>query len=214
MNSVTQIPSDEKSFADRILVKAHDLFYRDGIRATGIDRIIAESGVSKKTFYRYYPSKNDLILKFLEYRHRNWMRWFEEALERHGRTDEAIVPALEEWFRSETYRGCAFINAAVELGTTFPEAVELSRRHKADMTEIIRRVLPHSPTTADDARALAIAVDGAIVGVQFGVPAAEVLMSLTWLVLSIGAMPEERLAAARALNRERAMSTLVDAHAT
>jgi len=46
---------------ERILLTAHELFYRDGIRATGIDRVIAESGVTKVTFYRHFPSKNDLI---------------------------------------------------------------------------------------------------------------------------------------------------------
>jgi len=45
----------------RILLTAHDLFYQEGIRATGIDRIIKESGVTKVTFYRHFPSKNDLI---------------------------------------------------------------------------------------------------------------------------------------------------------
>ena len=100
---------------------AHALFYRDGIRATGIDRVIAESGVAKKTFYRYYPAKNDLIVAFLEYRHRNWMTWFEDAVKRHGADADALVPALAEWFENDEYRGCAFINAVVE--------VEIGRAH-------------------------------------------------------------------------------------
>ena len=54
---------------ERILVTAHELFYRDGLRATGIDRLIAESGVAKLTFYRHFPSKDDLIRTFLDYRH-------------------------------------------------------------------------------------------------------------------------------------------------
>ncbi len=62
----------------RNLSTAHDLFYRDGIRATGIDRV----------------SKDDLIVAFLEYRHENWMAWFCNALARHGNTLNALVPAL------------------------------------------------------------------------------------------------------------------------
>jgi len=154
--------------AERILVTAHALFYRDGIRATGIDRVIAESGVAKKTFYRYYPAKNDLIVAFLEYRHRNWMTWFDNAVTRHGADADALVPALAEWFESDAYRGCAFINAVVEVGGTLPEAVDISRRHKLDMAAVIRTLLPASSRTAKaDARALAMAVDGAIVGAQF-----------------------------------------------
>lgn len=161
---------------------AHDLFYRDGIRATGIDRLIAESGVAKKTFYRHYPSKNDLVLKFLDYRHANWMEWFEEALGRHGGSPEAIVPALREWFSTENYRGCAFINAVVELGDSLPEAVAVSRRHKADMVTILRTLLPRTPTMALQARALAVGIDGAIVTAQFGEPVETVLASLAELV--------------------------------
>ena len=52
---------------ERILLAAHDLFYRDGVRATGIDRVIAESGVAKVTFYRQFQSKDDLILAFLDF---------------------------------------------------------------------------------------------------------------------------------------------------
>ncbi len=58
---------------ERILLAAHDLFYRESTRATGIDRVIAESGVAKVTLYRHFPSKNDLICEFLEYRHLLWM---------------------------------------------------------------------------------------------------------------------------------------------
>ena len=70
MNSTALTELSELAPPERILLTAHDLFYRDGIRATGIDRVIAESGVAKKTFYRYFPSKDDLIVAFLEYRHR------------------------------------------------------------------------------------------------------------------------------------------------
>ncbi|OTP70039.1 TetR/AcrR family transcriptional regulator [Caballeronia sordidicola] len=154
--------------AERILVTAHNLFYRDGIRATGIDRVIAESGVAKKTFYRYYPAKSDLIVAFLDYRHRNWMAWFEDAVKRHGGDANALVPTLAEWFGSEVYRGCAFINAVVEVGGTLPEAVDISQRHKRDMADVIRTLLPAGSRTAKaDARALAMAVDGAIIGAQF-----------------------------------------------
>jgi len=64
------------SARDRILETAQRLFYRHGIRAVGVDRIIAESGVAKMSFYRHFPSKRDLVIAFLERRHRFWMDWF------------------------------------------------------------------------------------------------------------------------------------------
>jgi len=178
---------DNPTPSERILAAAHDLFYRDGIRATGIDRVIAESGVAKKTFYRYYPAKNDLIVAFLEFRHREWMTWFEDALDRHGANVDALVPALAEWFGTDVYRGCAFINAVVEMGPTMPEAVAISRRHKLDMTTSIQRLLPaSSKTAAADSRALAMAVDGAIVGAQFEESPEVTLRSLARVVRAIG----------------------------
>ena len=151
----------------RILLTAHELFYRDGIRATGIDRVIAESGVAKLTFYRHFPSKNELVREFLEYRHRRWMAWFVDALQRHGGNSKALVPALAEWFGNGDYRGCAFINSVGELGETLPEVMEITRRHKQDMADAIGKLLPASRQRKRQAMDLALAVDGAIVRAQF-----------------------------------------------
>lgn len=152
---------------ERILMTAHHLFYRDGIRATGIDRIIAESGVAKVTFYRHFPSKNNLICEFLEYRHQYWLSWFIDALQRHGNKANALVPALTEWFSINDFRGCAFINSVVEMGQALPEIIEITRRHKNDMVDVIASLLPPSRKRIQDARDLALAVDGAIIRAQY-----------------------------------------------
>jgi len=151
----------------RILLTAHDLFYRDGIRATGVDRVIAESGVTKVTFYRHFPSKNDLILAFLAHRHTRWMAWFDEALTRHGNTAAALVPTLAEWAGDPGYRGCAFINSVGEMAQALPEVVAVSRQHKREMVARIATLLPPGPTQADGAEALGLALDGAILRAQF-----------------------------------------------
>jgi len=166
----TDTPQDTTVPArERILHAAHELFYRDGIRATGIDRVIAESGVTKVTFYRHFPSKNDLIRAYLEYRHERWMAWFKAALQRNGadRTGpSALMPALAEWFADGGYRGCAFINAAVELGGSQPDILDIARQHKRDMTDAIETRLPPTPDRPRIAEAIAMAVDGAIVQAQ------------------------------------------------
>jgi AcrR family transcriptional regulator len=159
--------ADASSARDRILRAAHDLFYRDGVRATGIDRVIAESGVAKLTFYRHFPSKNDLIRAYLDYRHRRWMAWFADALARHGGGADAIVAAVGEWLRDPGYRGCAFINSVGELAGSLPEVVEIARAHKADVAAAIAAVLPASRQRARLAQAVALAIDGAIVRAQF-----------------------------------------------
>jgi AcrR family transcriptional regulator len=145
---------------------AHDLFYRDGIRATGIDRVIGEARVTKVTFYRHFSSKDQLIRNFLEYRHRRWMSWFVDALARYGSRPSAIPKALEEWVRKPEFRGCAFINAVAEMPDGGSQIAEIARNHKEDMRRAIERVLPPSRRRAEIASSLSLAFDGAIVRAQ------------------------------------------------
>jgi AcrR family transcriptional regulator len=155
---------------DRILVTAHELFYRDGIRATGIDRIIAESGVAKLTFYRHFPSKDDLVRSFLAYRHERWMAWFVDALGRNGAKPGAglapLAAAMAEWFADPAFRGCAFINAVAEVGGSLPDSAAIAQKHKQEMEQVIADLLPAGPARASQAQAAALAVDGAIVRAQ------------------------------------------------
>lgn len=163
---------------ERILHTAQALFYAHGVRATGIDRVIAEAGVTKVTFYRHFPSKNDLILAYLDHRHARWMDWFTEALSRHGGHIGALVPTMAEWFEGEGFRGCAFINVVGELGEELPEVVGIAQAHKADMARAIAALLPASRLRKATAQALALAVDGAIVQAQMGAPLKLVLGAL------------------------------------
>lgn len=173
------------SASERILLTAHDLFYQYGTRATGIDRIIAESGVTKVTFYRHFPSKNALVRAYLEYRHQRWMSWFTNALQRHGKDIWALVPALGEWFRDPQFRGCAFINTVVELAGDLPEVVEIAHRHKDDMIAAIANLLPAGSKIGEMAQVLGIAVDGAIVRAQFDTSPEQALSGLEHIVKAL-----------------------------
>ena len=167
MTATTKKSISDKPARERILLTAHDLFYQDGIRATGVDKVIAEAKVTKVTFYRHFPSKNDLIRAFLDYRHQRWIAWFKEALERnHGEGLMAVIPALQEWFDNPGYRGCAFINIAAELGNSLPDTLKICRRHKQDMVDLIADLLPLTDLRRELADAAAVAVDGAIVRAQ------------------------------------------------
>jgi AcrR family transcriptional regulator len=165
---------------ERILHTAHDLFYADGIRATGIDRVIAASGVTKVTFYRHFPSKDDLVREFLDHRHARWMAWFVDALGRRGAHEHAgnagallLLPeVMAEWFADPGFRGCAFINSVAEVGGSVQGAAERAREHKREMVEVIAGLLPAgSGSRTALAQAAALGVDGAIVKAQMGGPA-------------------------------------------
>jgi AcrR family transcriptional regulator len=182
----TAASSKARPAHERILLTAHDLFYRDGIRSTGIDSVIERAGVTKVTFYRHFRSKNDLIVAYLEYRHERWMRWFTGALQRHGGTLPALVPTMAEWFRSPEYRGCAFINGVSEIAPALPQVTEITRRHKAEMQQAIAALLPPGRRRESLARGLALVVDGSIVQAQFRSDPAAVLKDLRQLVTLIG----------------------------
>jgi AcrR family transcriptional regulator len=173
---------------ERILLTAHQLFYRDGIRATGVDRLIAESGVAKLTFYRHFPGKNELVRAFLEYRHQRWMAWFVDALGRSGaRAGGGLAPladALAEWFADPAFRGCAFINAVAEVGGLLPDVAAIARRHKEEMVQVIEGLLPERPERRASAAAAALAVDGAIVRAQMD-GAVEALQGLAALLAAM-----------------------------
>lgn len=188
MSKSTAVTTGDLSAKERILCTAHDLFYADGFRATGIDRVIAAAGVTKVTFYRHFPSKNDLILAYLDFRHEQWMKWFTEALERHGGASkgaQALLPVMREWFRGEAlgdFRGCAFLNGVSEMGPSMPAVVEATRQHKQQMTKALEALLPQLGQRRQTAEALATAVDGAIVQAQYGGDSASALRALQFIV--------------------------------
>jgi len=183
--SVSHSPEPVLTPRERILRTAHDLFYREGVRATGIDRIILESHVTKVTFYRHFPGKKDLVLAFLDQRHRRWMSWFDDALARHGGTPLAMVHAMSEWFADPGFRGCAFINTAGELGGSMPEVLAITRSHKEQVVSAIEALLPGGETRRVDALALCVAMDGAIVRAAFDAEPDQALLALRTIVQSM-----------------------------
>jgi AcrR family transcriptional regulator len=116
-----------KTARERVLEVAGELFYREGVRAVGIDTIIARSGVAKMSLYRNFASKDELIVAYLEERDRQFFSRWDEAV---GSTDldprarlRALVGATIERVRRPGYRGCPFLNTSAE----FPDAAHPAR---------------------------------------------------------------------------------------
>jgi len=166
----------DASARDRLLTTAQRLFYQQGIRATGIDSVIAEARVTKVTFYRHFPTKNQLIIAVLEQRHQRWMQGFQQALQPAEQLTDALPAALKSWFEEVDYRGCAFINASAELGDSLPEMGELIRRHKQEMADAIAQKL--TETARGKTGQIMLLTEGAIVRVQLGEKAETVVEDL------------------------------------
>src|SRR2546423_9698527 len=100
---------------ERMLAEAFMLFYANGIRAVGVDLLIARAGVAKASFYRYFRSKRELILAYVDLREDAWLAWLQEEVEEGEATPATrllvIFDALGELFTDPEYRGCAVINA-------------------------------------------------------------------------------------------------------
>lgn len=155
----------------RILTVASDLFYRDGIRAVGIDRIIAEAGVAKASLYTNFKSKDELIVAYLTWLSEAWQEQVDKELA--GIEDPAdrirrLFEMVADDFDDSAYRGCPFSNAAAE----FPDRTHPSRQVIDDYRSWLGQRLTELARAADleDPRGVAIALvllyDGACVGAK------------------------------------------------
>ncbi|SEH67276.1 DNA-binding transcriptional regulator, AcrR family [Mycolicibacterium rutilum] len=152
--------------ARRILEVATRLFYRDGIHAVGVDTIAAESGVTKRTLYDRFGSKDTLVAAYLRRRHQVWWERFER------RIDEADPPralvVFDAYLDDSTMvsRGCAFVNAAAELPRDHA-AYAVIREHKQAVRERLAELVAEDVDDAAEARDIAehlfLLAEGAIV---------------------------------------------------
>ena len=119
------ISSPEPEARRRILDSAYDLFSERGVRAVGIEEVIEKADVAKATLYRHFPSKDELVLAFLQRREQRWTyEWLAADAKRRGSTPQeqllAIFDIFDEWFRRDDFEGCSFINILLEMGAHHP----------------------------------------------------------------------------------------------
>ena len=130
------------SARERIDRTAYELFSRHGIRAVGIDTVVAHSGVAKMTLYRHYASKDKLALAFLRRREELWTRaWLQEEVERRaqipGERLLAVFDTFDAWFRRSDFEGCSFAKALLEQSDPWHPVRTAAVRH----IETIRALL-------------------------------------------------------------------------
>lgn len=161
----------------RILEAADLLFYDEGIRAVGVDRLISASSVTKATFYKHYGSKDRLITDYVDHRHRQAVNELADLAEAHHEP-EAVLRALQasisSAISSPDFRGCPFINAAAEFSDPMHpvrRAVVAHREWFVGVLEQLLRAAGH-PLAGDAADDLVLARDGAMTGGYAGDPIA------------------------------------------
>ncbi len=119
---------------ERLLDAAGDLFYARGINATGIDAIVERAGVALGTLYKQFGGKDQLVAAYLEQRDRRWRADWEAAIAAATEPRQralALFDALERWWVAEGhYRGCAHVDATIEITDTAHPALAAAARHK------------------------------------------------------------------------------------
>jgi AcrR family transcriptional regulator len=153
-------PTEKPTMNERILETADRLFYLRGIRAIGVDTIAAEIGISKRTLYNHFPSKDALITAYLD-------RRFVQAAPSDKPPLEQILSTfdtLERRFAAKTFRGCPFVNAVAELGSEDRKVKKIATAFKESRRLWFRDLLIRLGAADAEALAtqLALLVDGSI----------------------------------------------------
>jgi AcrR family transcriptional regulator len=157
---------------ERILQAAAELFYSQGIRATGVDAIVKAANTTKMSLYKYFSSKDDLILAFLRKRDEDFRVWFVAQVNNKADTPEtrllAIFDVIDEWMAIPEFRGCAFINAAAEFplegNPVHQVSAEFYDKFRRYMTDLAKEFGSKSPEVL--ALQLSLLIEGAIVSEQ------------------------------------------------
>lgn len=152
---------------EKILATAEQLIYQNGIHAMGMDLLVKNSGVARKSIYRHFANKEDVASAALNARDERWMQWFRSESDKGTTPQDRILnmfTVLKSWFASEGFRGCAFINTAGEVGDPDDPVRQIAKMHKQKLLdyalELSRQLNTESPDVL--ARQLLVLVEGAI----------------------------------------------------
>ena len=151
------------------------LFNQFGYHATGIDLILAESGVSKATLYKHFRSKEALILAALQLRHEQVVSKLQAKIEDNNKSQKYVDPVdnvlfifddLNEWFNSDTFFGCNFINVSAEYADPNHPINIFAAKHKQIIVNIIAEQLTmkeNNQVSQQKADQVGLLIEGAIV---------------------------------------------------
>lgn len=159
---------------DELVRKATDIFYRNGFQASGMDMLVAETGISKTSIYKHFKTKEELILATLKLRDEHIRGWlFRRMQELAGTPREQLIAmfdALEEWFSEPDFRGCMFAKATSEYQDVDHPINRQAAEHVEKLTCKIRELAEQAglPDPATLARRLTLLKEGAVVLAMLG----------------------------------------------
>jgi len=126
---------------ERLLTTAEELFYAQGTRATGVEQILATSGVGRASFYRHFAGKDELIVAVLERRRERWATVTMPRVRAMGGHPLTVFDFLAVRLEETAFRGCAFLNALVEIPDPEHPAHRSAVEHKEDVRAFFGELL-------------------------------------------------------------------------
>jgi AcrR family transcriptional regulator len=175
-SSVSHAASGSAEVRKKILETASALFYQRGVRAVGVDLVVAEAGVAKTSLYRHFGTKDDLVAAFLAREDEDFWNTWDRVGENHQDDPRAELDAHLEWIGERVgrpnYRGCPQINVAAEFPEADHPARKVAAEHKREMRRRLKGIASRlGVTRADDlAGQLSVLVNGTFVSSQLFEP--------------------------------------------
>lgn len=157
---------------EKIVDTAIELFSRDGFHATGIDTIVAESGITKRTLYHHFASKDELVIAALKKHHQAFVNNFGAGVMNASDSPKkqllAVFDVAHAWFSSNNFYGCMFINAVGEFAETKDDVRTVAQEFKTHVRNFIIEVAKEAgaKNPKDLAVQLALLLEGSIVTAQ------------------------------------------------
>jgi AcrR family transcriptional regulator len=143
---------------EKILITASNLFQTQGINSTGVDKIVAVAGTTKMTLYKYFTSKENLILEVLEKGHQEFQNWLSGQLNSNVKKPsdklQKLFEFIEEWVTSPNFRGMGFIKASAEFPSEESAVHQLSTEQSRQFRQYISSLA--SEANIQDADGLAL----------------------------------------------------------
>jgi AcrR family transcriptional regulator len=161
---------------ERILDTACTLFYQRGVRAVGVDLVVAKAGVAKTSLYRHFGTKDDLIAAFLEREDADFWATWDRVAGQHGDDAAAELDAHLGWIGERVgrpnYRGCPQINVAAEFPDIDHPARKVASAHKCQMRQRLKGIAERLGVVRPDELAgqLSLLINGAFVSSQIFEP--------------------------------------------
>nr|WP_199861726.1 MULTISPECIES: TetR/AcrR family transcriptional regulator [unclassified Frigoribacterium] len=155
------------------MTTADRLFYDEGVRVVGVDRLIAEASVTKATFYKHFGAKDTLVLEYLRVRHERAVAGLEAVVAASpggAATVLAVVDEVVASLQSPRFRGSAFANAAAEFSDPTHPVRTAVAEHQEWLTDALVELFKDAdhPMPGDAADDFLLALDGALVGAYCG----------------------------------------------